>query len=195
MNKFKFLTGDINWQTYGGKWYKQVVSSTYHIIELINMWNATGEEDQDKYVVELREIDLSHLSEKQIKESVESCGWINEENINTLMVIESIHSYGYGAPMGNWSGNNYSKLLKLARDESNQLSDDDYHENQMNRPVNKLGSTAREYAQGDTISAMIRGIANNNMDAKILGKIHGLKSEDIQEIQSDESLKNFNLYR
>ena len=137
MKNFQFLSGDINWQTYGAKWYKQVDDTTYHIIELINMWDATGEEDQDKYAIELVEIDLSNYFEKQLDEAISCCGWSDEQidNMTPLMLLESCHDYGYGAPMGFWSGNNYSKLLKSAKDESNRLSDNDYHENRMNRSV------------------------------------------------------------
>ena len=50
-NKWEFLTGDCNYKEYGGKWYKEVNNRCYHVIELINMHEATGEENQPKYAV------------------------------------------------------------------------------------------------------------------------------------------------
>jgi len=121
MKRFRFLMGDVNWQDYGGKWYRQLDDTTYHVIELINMWDATGEEEQDKYVVELREIDLLKLPESQIKSAIGSCSWINDDNLDFRLMLEAIHGYGYGAPMGDYSGNNYSKLLVRAKRESYNL--------------------------------------------------------------------------
>lgn len=184
--------GDVNYRQYGGKWYRKIDDTTYHIIELINMWDATGEEDQSQYNVSLAEIDLMNISDDQIKRCVDSCGWLNNDNLSELMVIESIHSYGIYAPMGDWNGNNYKELLKQAREESHLLDDSNYHTSQMNRPVNKLGSTAYEYSIGDFNSAMIRGIASGDKSAKIIGKIHGLSEEDQKQITDD--YKDFSLY-
>ena len=110
------------------------------------------------------------------------------------MLVLSVSDYGCYIPMGNWSGNNYKHLLSRAKDESRCLQGEDYHEQQLERPVNKIGSTAREYGQGDFISAMIRGIANDDQDAKIMGKIHGLNESDINEIKQSPENKQFGLW-
>lgn len=41
----------------------------------------------------------------------------------------------------------------------------------MERPVNKIGSTAAEYMTGDMRSAVLRGVANNDVAAEILLKM------------------------
>lgn len=190
--KFHFLTGDRDVRQCGGKWYRQLDDTTYHVIELINMWDATGEEDQSQYNVSLAEIDLMNYSEKSIKSAVDSCGYVDNDNpLNVLMVIEAIHSYGQYAPMGDWNGDNYKQLLKQAKNESHRLDDRDYHVAQMNRPVNRIGSTAFEYMQGDTTSAMIRSIANGEITGRIMGKMHGLNENDLQSITPD--MKDFSL--
>ncbi len=38
----------------------------------------------------------------------------------------------------------------------------------MDRPVNKIGSTAREYARGDTNSALMRGLAKDDKTSEII---------------------------
>jgi hypothetical protein len=40
----------------------------------------------------------------------------------------------------------------------------------MDRPANKIGSTAREYQAGDTLSAVLRGVAEGNPAAEIMPK-------------------------
>lgn len=194
MKNFRFLTGDVNYTTYGGKWYRKIDSNdsiVYHVIELINMIEATGEEDQDTYNVSLQEIDLSTCD---IASALKCCSYENESNLSELIIVESISSYGSWAPMGSWEGNNYKILLQKARAESHSLDNYDYHEKQLERPVNQLGSTAREYASGDFTSAMIRGIANGDKSACIVGKIHGLNNDDIEKIKNDNNLKDFSLY-
>lgn len=190
---FTFLTGDVNFSEYGGKWYRKGPTGTYHIIELINMWEATGEVNQDKYVVELSEIDLSRVPQKTVKDALTCCG-IESWTAGELTTVEAISSYMGGAPMGQWHGGNYRQLLSEAKRESRRLERDHvYHASQMQRPVNRLGSTAVEYAAGDLNSALVRGIAAGDKSARIIGKMHGLTAEDMNAIQGDESLKDFTL--
>jgi len=192
MSGWEFLTGDIDYTCYGGKWYKQIDDVVYHVIELINWHDATGDTDQPTYNVELQEIDLSIAD---IESALNCCGWINDETeLNHALVVDSVSSYGQYAPMGNWNGNNYRKLLRQAKNESRFIeSDHEYHSYMLDRPVNQLGSTACEYARGDFTSALIRGLADNTDPMyRIMGKIQGLSNDDMDQI--DESLSDFTLY-
>ena len=166
MKHFKWLTGDVDYLNYGGKWYRKVADTRYHVIELINYWDATGEKDMDKYYVSLSEVDLES---PQLKEAIRSCG--DEEYDSELMRVDSLASYGAKAPLGNWSGGNANKLLSEAKQESRSLDDPEAYETAMSRPVNALGSTAREYANGDFNSAIMRGIARQDKPAELMGKI------------------------
>jgi len=145
--RFHFLSGDINYLDYGGKWYRKVDSTRFHIIKLINMWDATGETNQDKYNVS--EVDITS---PQLKEACECADCGDSE----LEKAESLHSYGAAAPLGNWSGSNSRELLTQAKRESRELDNPKAYEAAMSRPVNLLGSTAREYANGDIDSAINR---------------------------------------
>jgi hypothetical protein len=146
MSGWEFLIGDIDFMICGGKWVKSISDNVYHVIELVNMHDATGDIDQDKYYVGLQEIDLSIAD---LESSLECCGYSDDIEITDLLLVESVSSYGQFAPMGDWNGNNYRKLLRQARDESNNISsDNDYHSYMLDRPVNQLGSTACEFARG-----------------------------------------------
>ena len=109
------------------------------------------------------------------------------------MKVEALASYGAVAPLEQWAGSNARKLLAEARSESRSLDDPDKYEAAMSRPVNRLGSTAREYAAGDFDSAIERGLARNDMSAQIMAKMHGIKPEHTIEfgtLNPDGNLTN-----
>lgn len=193
-NKWKFLTGDICFTIYGGKWYKQISDTVYHVIELLNLHECTGDETIEKYNVSLQEIDLAKVSQHDLDSAMSCCGLeINESDITPVITIEVLSDYGLYAPMGNWSGNNYKQLLGKAKFESLALTvDRQYHKKQLNRPVNLLGSTASEAAKGDYNSALIRGIAKGDKTARLMGKIHGLTEDDMQDIAEIPEARNWN---
>ena len=184
MRGWQFLTGDVDYMTYGEKWYRQVGDTVYHVIELVNMHDATGETEQPVYHVNLQQIDLSIAD---LDSALSCCGWIKDDVTDPRMLVDAVSSYGQYAPMGgNYDGNNYRKLLAEAKRESKRLTrDDDYHAQRLARPVNQLGSTACEFAQGDMMSAIIRGIASGDRSARIVGKMHGLKEEELDDIADD----------
>lgn len=100
--------------------------------------------------------------------------------------VENASRYGLGAPLWNECSNNLKKLLSAAKQESRELEEDiGLHEERMNRPVNKLGSTAREYGQGDFQSALARGIKAGAPESRIIGKMHGLSDESMDKFQKD----------
>lgn len=189
MRGWKFLTGDIGFQTFGGKWYRCIKESRYHVIELVNMHEATGDEDQPTYHVNLQEIDLDIAD---LNSALSCCGWSDPpDEADPVMLVDSVSAYGQYLPMGDWNGNNYRKLLAGAKRESRRLNDPEYHWRQMHRSVNKIGSTAIEYARGDFASAILRGIARGNPEARIMGKMHGVTDEEMDTIGPEYA--NFNL--
>ncbi len=192
--RFKFLTGDINWSDYGGKFWRRVAKGAgptegrFHVIEVIN-WNEHENDPEWTYHVELSEVDLDATSDKQLDDALRSCygeadALSVEGDPNAAQIkVEALHGYGSRAPLWDRSGNNINKLMKEARAESARLDDPAAHEEAMNRPVNKLGSTAREYAQGDIYSAMTRGVSKGEASAKLMAKIHGASDDDIAAVE------------
>lgn len=197
---FRFLTGDVNWVDYGGKFWRKVGAGRYHIIELVNWVDACGEHEAAEvgstYNVCLSEVDVLAASDEQKTSAARSWGWTLEdvreqqtgeawgmtspmENPD-LMWAEILHSYGARAPLWQENGNNYQKLMRAARLESRDLDDPKTHEAAMNRPVNRLGSTAREFMQNDTASAMVRGVREGSEQAKLIAKMYGVPDKTIE---------------
>jgi hypothetical protein len=188
MSKWMYL-GDANMLDYGGKNYRHVGKQQYQFVELINMDEACGRdnEGQSKYVVELRLVDLDAVSDSTVKSALECCGMENQD-LSNITIAECCDSYGAHAPLGSWSGNNARKIMREAYKLANELLDDSALEEQLEKPVNKIGSTALEFMQGDTMSAIQRGCESGNTDARIIAKMHGNSQETIDNTRPADFL-------
>ena len=94
---YRFLSGDINFKEYGGKWYKRIDSQDggYYVIEAINMDDATGDISQGKYMFNVYSVWLDCVKEGDLKSALEFTGLDRETEITDLMKVESIQSAGY----------------------------------------------------------------------------------------------------
>jgi hypothetical protein len=195
MKNFKFLTGDVNWKDYGGKWYREALPGIYHVIELTDMPDACGWDATCTYDVMLKVVDLHEVNGKMIEDAFRSYG-IDREALadahsdspewwqvrDQLVLVEAMCGHGLYAPMGSWDGNAYKPLLAAARQRSHELEDEDTYEEAMERPVNRIGSTAFECMRGDMISAIARGLEPGrprNQEARIMAKMMGAKEADL----------------
>jgi len=184
-------SGDVNMLDYGGKNFRQTGPRQFQFVELINMDDACGRdnEGQPKYAVALHLVDLDSIPEKTIKSALECCGqeWLE----NDILLAECCDSYGAHAPLENWSGNNAHKLLRLAYKAANALLDESALEAAMERPVNKIGSSAREFMTGDIFSPLQRGCESGNQDARIMAKMYGVPQEAIDDTRPEDYLPFF----
>ena len=106
MQKWVFLTGDVNWKQYGAKWFKiENYNDDYcYVIEIINFEDSTGEKIKvdDKeytYVGLLYTVLLDN--ESAIKSALDSYG-VTLEELKGLTkkqrikhIADAISSYGY----------------------------------------------------------------------------------------------------
>ena len=66
---WKFMTGDVNWEDYGGTWGKNVCRQRQWVfVVMTNMEDACGREHDpaQKYLAEICYVDLDVLSQKRI---------------------------------------------------------------------------------------------------------------------------------
>jgi hypothetical protein len=165
----------------GGTRRKTVSEGVYHFIR----WDEFPEEEWEeyaKYVVVLCEVNLHEVGESQILDSLSSWGFDSvaefaEEMPPSIVfqeLAEVLRSYGARTHLQEETGNNLSKLMKSARAESTRLCEDPVaHEEACTRVVNAIGSTAREYGQGDISSALHRGFASGNAESILMAKLYG----------------------
>lgn len=115
MQRFEFLTGDVNWKDYGGVWYRRIDPHIYYLIEFINFPNATGElYNGNKYVVTGEIIDLNPGTPwyKEIPNATRS---YDISDTNELLTLEAVHGYMGGDREFAISGNNAEQLLADAK--------------------------------------------------------------------------------
>jgi hypothetical protein len=180
---FKFLTGDVNWEDYGGKWYRQTSPSTYLVMSIFCWEEETGElgPEESTHNVELSEVDLS--DEESLTEALRSSGWEIEDGkvVNSydgsevggeLAMVEAMHGYGCKAPLGNWNGSDIKRLMTKAGKKAALLDDPEEYEDALNRPVNAIGSTAREFQRGEMVAPILRGISEGNQSADLMLKMY-----------------------
>lgn len=186
-------SGDVNMLDYGGKNIRAVGKRQFQVVELINMDEACGRDNerQPKYVVELRLVDLASLSQANLDSALSCCGMEHREDLGDDCLAECVDTYGCHAPLGSWSGNNAHKLLRQAYAEANSLLDSKALESALDRPVNKIGSSAREFMAGDFMSAMQRGCESGNPDARIMAKMHGVPQQAIDDTRPEDWLPYF----
>ena len=175
-------------EDYDCKMLRHIEGRRYHLINVIDFAYNCGESEAKecgKWAVELKEIDLDLLTDKQINEVMRYIGQDTDPdpNMNDEWLVDACADYGCAAPLFQGQGNNRGKLIAQAKKESRELDDPAKHEEAMNKPVNAIGSTAREFGQGDFTSAMIRGAMQNDPSAKLMLKIHGAKDDDIAALQ------------
>jgi hypothetical protein len=192
-----YEVGDVNQLAYGAKWFRHVGERRFHVVELTNMDEACGRDNKGRprYVVELSEVDLDGANLKAAMD----CVGLREEDLpkeserrgysKDMALAEAVHSYGERAPLDSYEGNNGWKGVREIKRESLSLeADPDAYEERMNRPVNQLGSTAREFQRGDFTSAMQRGVEAGDPKARLMAKMHGAPQDVIDDTRPDDYL-------
>lgn len=173
------IGSDVNWIDYGGKWARHIEGTRYHVIRFENCadWGdgATG------YHCDLSEVDIDS---PQLQSALKCCGYPIEREgkqffeadrktpLLPLNAVEALSSYGAHAPLWQASSRNAHALLREAKGESKRLQRDaKAYLKAMDRPVNAIGSTAREYAAGDMLSGVLRGVEAGDPKAELMLKL------------------------
>lgn len=183
MVRFSWLSGDVNWQDYGGKWVSNRQNNGqfdyWFVIELINWENSCGR-DADSlptYNVSLSAVSFADCPAADISRALDSWGITSEQmgqvtdsDTAAMMRVECLHSYGIHCPMSEASGNNYRQLIQQAKTEARNAAANDLAA-ALARPVNKIGSTGAEFMVGDVMSAIHRA---PGIEGRIIRKMHGI---------------------
>lgn len=155
---FRFLTGDVNWKTYGGKFisrkFRDVEFDYWFVMEVTNLEDATGDSSMGKYYVTLSIVAPSQIPPDEWERAVESCGWDRMPDTNWARV-EVAHSHGDSAVIGEWTGNNRAKLMRQARMEA--YSCRSLFGFYMDAPRNALGATGWDTIAGNVWGEHAKG--------------------------------------
>ncbi len=163
--QFKFLTGDINWQDYGGKFVSRKLSNGefdyWLVLEVINWIEAVGEREakdtDSKYHVSLSAVSPSEAKDK-LENAFKCCGLDGDKNVelrkNIMVQVECLSDYGVSAPLWRQDGNNLKKLLREAHKQA--ICANGLFGFYMDSPKNRIGSTGWDFIKGDITAGLKR---------------------------------------
>lgn len=193
MRGWTYLMGSGQWTGEDAMWVRKAKDGAYFVLRFTDLLDAGGADYKDTpFECEVKRVHLKELPEKEVDNALRSCGWRWEKDGDdvilvddqgdtmratlkagdrlTLAAVEMCVSYGLGAPLYTATGKRYDRVRAEARREAEGFlrgtSDLDAA---LDRPVNAIGSTAREYGNGDISSALNRG---SSPEKDILRKMH-----------------------
>jgi len=152
---FKWLTGDVNWQDYGGKWISNKLNNGeydyWFVIDFVNLLDACGERGVEemggKYMVTLHSVSPSLAGEENLMKAIECCGF-NDSELSDEMKVEALISYGVSSMLWSEYGNFAKKLIAMAKKEAKTMGEVEYNLN-MKSFANALGHTREDFLRGD----------------------------------------------
>ena len=167
MIKFKFLTGDINWQTYGGKFVSNRQSNGefdyWFVMEVINYRDSgccdyEHDGDGSTYGVMLTVVAPSQVSEEKRQHALASWGLSDKdwavilERNGDLAWVEVLSDYGIQALVWQDNGNNLSKLMAEARRQARE--NEFFFGFAMDKAQNRIGSTGWDFLKGELLAGI-----------------------------------------
>jgi hypothetical protein len=175
------IGSDASWDEHGGRWAKRAADGSWYVVRFDNMYEACGEDEckrdgQDQYVCEVERVDLSDLGDDTLASALRCCGFTKDidgfiyddsgneiaspkdETRFYLVLVEACVSYGAKQPLDSFSGNvRPSNVRANARRAAEALMRDATALGErLDRPVNAIGATAREYARGEIAAPLAR---------------------------------------
>lgn len=151
--KTRWLTGDVNWRQYGGRWVTKKLSNGefdyWLVIDFINYEDATGEKARaGKYIIEVRAVSITEAGIDNLAQALQCCGFALEDvKDSEICMVEALDSYGVHALMQTFQGNNAYKLLKEARKQLDMMNG--LFGFYMDPAKNRLGHTGWDCIKGD----------------------------------------------
>jgi hypothetical protein len=157
---FRFLSGDVHWKEYGGKFISKRFA------------NAPGTKPGDEdfefhwwFILEVNggcrgyEVTLSVVAPKRCSEekrdaALESWG-LEPANWGTMSLRQQcdvLHSYGIRAHIAEWQGNNLGKLMKLAREKARET--EFMFGFAMDRRQNDVGASGWDFLEGNILGPL-----------------------------------------
>lgn len=111
------IRGGIDWAGYGGRWARRAKDSSWYILDFTNMWTRAGAtlRVDREYVCEVKRVDLSDISEENLKRARECVGLdLNDvdEADREIAQVEACVSYGCAQPLNSFEGSSYPARIR-----------------------------------------------------------------------------------
>ena len=191
-----FLTGDVGWEKYGGKWCRKAPDGTWWIVRFENCdeWG----DGAHGFEADIQRIDLAEVPPTELGSALRSCGWEIEARTGNIVcphsgdvvaefdtdawpmvLIDCLSGSGCYSPMGSVTaegelddfdctitddGTAHKTRDSAFTEAEEMMGSPEAIETALNKPVNALGATARDFGRGDPMAplrakadAMLRG--------------------------------------
>jgi hypothetical protein len=151
--RFRFLVGDMNWETYGGSFVSRRLNNGEFDCWLVLEVIPSEEDASPRYQVSLNVVAPSQCPLAEQQAALRSWGMADEDlevffrRFGDLGWVEILHSYGVRAQLWAQSGNNLRQLLRTARQEADKV--EMLFGFYMDRPQNALGANGWDLIQGN----------------------------------------------
>jgi len=160
--RFTFLTGDVNWQQYGGKFVSAKQNNGefdyWYVMDVINWEDATGDKEQGTYNVSLYSVSPSEAGPDSLKDAFACCGMDSDRDTelraDPLVQVEALASCGIYAQLWSENGNNLNKLMRQAREQARMASI--LYGFYMDRPANRIGTSNWDAQRGNILAGLAR---------------------------------------
>lgn len=207
---WKYLSGPYWWTGEDALWGRRAKDGAWWVLHFTDLLDAGGEDFKDTpYECAVKRLSFDELPHEELVAALHSCGFklaANEQNEisvyngydNELVAkgdgveptcLQCCISYGLGAPLAEVSGKRWLNVRGQARREAESLLRDEHRTKEaLDRPVNRIGSTAREMGVGDIMSALARDRPGTDPPAmQLMRRLHGMD----QGVAADEGAVTF----
>lgn len=159
------LGSDVCWEDHGGMWGRRAKDGKWFVLSFYDLWEATGDEALDHYHCSVKMVELASIPENEMARAIASMGdWVGSTEFMALdasskeaAIVEICVRYGLGAPLDEVYGKRAISVRAQARRIAEGLMRDPSRlDHALDRPVNAIGSTAREYGIGNLGAAFDR---------------------------------------
>jgi hypothetical protein len=156
--KWNILSGDVNWETYGGKLVSPPQSNgefTYWLVLDVLEWEQTvGEREAAEidgtHHVSLCVVAPSELGEDKMRSALRNCGWDGgdgPEIDDPLMLVDILHSYGTYATV--WQADGGLRDLLREGKQQAEITSGIMFGFQMDQPQNRIGADGWDFIRGE----------------------------------------------
>jgi hypothetical protein len=174
---------------------RKVDAQHWYVVRVMDLWDATGEEYGERFNAEVKLLDFTELPRDEIAQAMRSCGWswtlandaveltVIDTHSGSIVatgsaaeacIVECCAQYGLGAPLEQFCGKRSINVRAEARRFAEQcMKDAALVERQLDRPVNAIGSTARDFGRGDITAGLHR--SPFGAEKNLVRKMHGME--------------------
>lgn len=200
------ICSDICWEDHGGLWGKRAAPGVWFFVQFENMHEHLSEREMREggyapYYAQVKQVDLGEVPLSELESAMKSCGPDSldefEESVHELIHAQVCVDYGACAPLDEFEGNRAMVVRGQAFRAAEEYSkDSEALEGALDKPVNKIGSTARDFRGGNCMAGLERYMAQiagsgvaPDATKNLMLKLYGCDAEAVASAPVEPAVK------